>query len=87
MEDLPDGRVVEMLDTCPLNDAGEPIVNLSPEKCWQIGPFRAVDEVAVCRRWRKKAPGSIKNTNEKPLDTIFHHIIIHVKSIADAFFD
>jgi len=34
MEDLPDGRVVEMLDTCPLNDAGEPIVNLSPEKCW-----------------------------------------------------
>ena len=39
MEELPEGRVVEMRDICPLNDTGEPIVNLAPEKCWEIGPF------------------------------------------------
>jgi len=39
MEELPEGKVVEMRDICPLNDTGEPIVNLAPEKCWEIGPF------------------------------------------------
>jgi uncharacterized protein len=39
MKELPEGRVVEMRDICPLNDTGEPIVNLAPENCWEIGPF------------------------------------------------
>ena len=39
MEELPEGRVVEMRDICPLNDSGEPIVNLASENCWEIGPF------------------------------------------------
>ena len=39
MEELSNGSVLEMRDICPLNDIGETIVNLVPEKCWEIGPF------------------------------------------------
>lgn len=28
-----------MRDICPLNEEGEPIVNLKIEDCWTIGPF------------------------------------------------
>jgi len=41
MEELPEGKVVEMRDICPLNDTGEPIVNLAPEKCWEIGRLKS----------------------------------------------
>jgi hypothetical protein len=33
-----DGDVVELRDICPLNDPGEPIVELAPDDCWSIGP-------------------------------------------------
>jgi Fe-S-cluster containining protein len=39
IEELPEGRIVEIRDICPLNDTGELIENLAPEKCWEIGPF------------------------------------------------
>lgn len=39
IEELEDGRIVEMRDICPLNDTGTPIEDLPPEACWEIGPF------------------------------------------------
>jgi Fe-S-cluster containining protein len=36
-----DGEVVELRDICPLNDAGEPIVELTEDACWTLG---AVEE-------------------------------------------
>jgi hypothetical protein len=38
--DAPDGPV-ERRDICPLNEAGEPIVTLAPEACWELGPVEA----------------------------------------------
>lgn len=39
IEELEDGRVVEMRDICPLNESGPPIEELDREACWAIGPF------------------------------------------------
>jgi hypothetical protein len=33
------GGDVELRDICPLNEAGQPIEELSAESCWTIGPF------------------------------------------------
>ncbi len=33
-----DGEVVELRDICPLNDAGEPVVELAEHACWTLGP-------------------------------------------------
>ena len=39
IEELPDGRIVEMRDICPLNEKGRRIETLEREACWSIGPF------------------------------------------------
>ncbi len=36
-----ENEIYELRDICPLNEAGEPIENLSEEKCWTIGGFEA----------------------------------------------
>ncbi len=33
-----EGELVELRDICPLNDPGEPIVELPADACWSIGP-------------------------------------------------
>jgi Fe-S-cluster containining protein len=33
-----DGEVVELRDICPLNDVGDPIVELPADECWTLGP-------------------------------------------------
>jgi hypothetical protein len=37
----PDGEPAELRDICPLNEAGPPVETLSPDACWEIGPFEA----------------------------------------------
>ncbi|MEP0861679.1 MAG: YkgJ family cysteine cluster protein [Ignavibacterium sp.] len=39
IEEINEEELYEMRDICPLNEEGEPIVNLKPEDCWTIGPF------------------------------------------------
>lgn len=39
IEDSADGTIVEMRDICPLNEGGKPIMEISEEDCWTIGPF------------------------------------------------
>jgi uncharacterized protein len=51
VEERDDGEV-ELRDICTLNEAGEPIDELSPNACWTIGPFEerlAQLELAVTR--------------------------------------
>ncbi len=33
-----EGEPVELRDICPLNDSGEPLVDLAAEDCWTLGP-------------------------------------------------
>uniref|UniRef100_A0A7V3E8U1 YkgJ family cysteine cluster protein n=1 Tax=Ignavibacterium album TaxID=591197 RepID=A0A7V3E8U1_9BACT len=39
IEEINEEELIEMRDICPLNEEGEPIVNIKPEDCWTIGPF------------------------------------------------
>jgi Fe-S-cluster containining protein len=39
IEEINEEELYEMRDICPLNEEGEPIVNLKAEDCWTIGPF------------------------------------------------
>jgi Fe-S-cluster containining protein len=39
VEELADGRAVEMRDICSLNESGIPVEELDREACWTIGPF------------------------------------------------
>lgn len=39
LEEINDEELIDMRDICPLNDEGEPIVNLKVEDFWTIGPF------------------------------------------------
>ncbi len=38
MDDGDDGELVELRDICPLNDEGTPIIELTEDECWTIGP-------------------------------------------------
>ena len=38
IEETEDGIPVEMRDICPVNEAGPPVEELSPDHCWTIGP-------------------------------------------------
>jgi len=35
------GGMVENRDICPLNEAGEPLLDLAAEDCWLLGPWEA----------------------------------------------
>jgi len=39
LEEINEEELIDMRDICPLNEEGEPIVNLKIEDCWTIGPF------------------------------------------------
>lgn len=39
LEERDDGTSQEMRDICPLNEHGEPVVELPAEQCWTIGRF------------------------------------------------
>lgn len=41
VDEGPDGELVEYRDICPLNEAGEPIEALAPERCFELGPFES----------------------------------------------
>lgn len=40
-EDRPGAHPVELRDICPLNDEGEPIEEMDPDRCWLLGPTEA----------------------------------------------
>jgi len=40
-EEGPGGGMVEHRDICPLNEEGEPILDLVAEDCWLLGPWEA----------------------------------------------
>jgi len=46
----PDGRVVERRDICPENEPGPPLLALSPDACWRLGPAEA-ELAAIARRF------------------------------------
>ncbi len=39
IEEINEEQLIEMRDICPLNEENEPLVNISAEDCWTIGPF------------------------------------------------
>ena len=39
IQEIEDGRIVEMRDICPLNEEGSPVESLEAGECWTIGPF------------------------------------------------
>jgi uncharacterized protein len=40
IEEIED-ELYELRDICPLNDEGEPVEEIEPDKCWTIGDFEA----------------------------------------------
>lgn len=55
IEEINEEELIEMRDICPLNEEGEPIVNLKAEDCWTIGPFE--EKLALIQ----------KNFSDKPM--------------------
>ncbi len=55
IEEVNEEELIEMRDICPLNEEGEPIVNLKAEDCWTIGPFE--EKLAIIQ----------KNFSDKPM--------------------
>lgn len=49
IDERADGELVELRDICPLNEEGEPIVELTEEECWTIGP---VEERLASLQWQ-----------------------------------
>ena len=38
LEESPGGATAEMRDICPLNEEGDPLVDLDADDCWTLGP-------------------------------------------------
>lgn len=55
IEEINEEELYEMRDICPLNEEGEPIVNIKAEDCWTIGPFE--EKLAIIQ----------KNFSDKPM--------------------
>jgi hypothetical protein len=64
LDDLDDGTVADMRDICPLNEEGEPIEQLAPSACWNIGPT----EEALARLQHQDARGELRRV---PLRSLF----------------
>lgn len=48
IEEINEEELYEMRDICPLNEEGEPIVNIKAEDCWTIGPFE--EKLAIIQK-------------------------------------
>lgn len=61
LEEINEEELIDMRDICPLNEEGEPIVNLRTEDCWTIGPFE--EKLAeIQRNYEKQTTAKNKMT-------------------------